>query len=212
MSQVLGPHRYFNQSSSTFILNNLEMGWWGVGLEKPLIWLNSLVWQLEKGRPRDGGYLPRVTQLLVAKLEFLAAILALDQPCHVCGKLAAKPHVPGLPSCRCLALNQGVLLFWSIMGPWFSSFSGNLSFHFVSKHLVNSWNMSDIVPVTGLTALNRKDPKLELWGGLWRSPQYDWLKCRGGFCPSGSGEGSSGAMVFEQRLKEEPGGGDSVLN
>lgn len=108
--------------------------------------------------------------------------------------------------------HQGVLLFWSIMGPWFSSFSGNLSFHFVSKHLVNSWNMSDIVPVTGLTALNRKDPKLELWGGLWRSPQYDWLKCRGGFCPSGSGEGSSGAMVFEQRLKEEPGGGDSVLN
>lgn len=53
------------------------------GLEKPLILLNSLVWQLVTVRLRWRD-LPRITQLLVAKRDFLAAILALDQPGHVC--------------------------------------------------------------------------------------------------------------------------------
>lgn len=38
------------------------------------------------------------------RLEFLASRLGLDQSCHVCRKLTAKPYVPGSPRCHRLAL------------------------------------------------------------------------------------------------------------
>lgn len=104
----------------------------------------------------------RVVQLLVADLDFLAAILALDQPCHVCWRLTAEPYVPGLPSRRCLALIREPSCFDLLRALNFVASLGICLFiHFVSIHLVSSWNVPSIVPVTELTALNRTDPKLD---------------------------------------------------
>lgn len=156
--------------------------------------------------------LPRVTQLLVAKLDFLAAILALAQPFVVCWKLTAKPYVSRLPSHHCLALfkeSSCLDLLWAL--GFVASLGTCLFIHFASKHLVSSWNVPGLVPVTELTAWNRTDAKFESWGGLWTSLEYGWVKYGEASAPLGLKKAPLGCSVWAETEGWVPDG-NSVLD
>ena len=79
-------------------------------LERPRIWLNSPLTTGERKAKRWGN-LPRVTQLLVARLEFLASRLSFGSvlPClqNVNCKALCSQFAQSSPS----GTHQGVLLF-----------------------------------------------------------------------------------------------------
>lgn len=69
-------------------------------------------------------------------------------PCLL--KFTAKPYVPGLSSHRCLALireSSCLDVLWAF--GFVASLRTCLFINSVSRHLVSSWNVPGIVPVTG---------------------------------------------------------------
>lgn len=152
MSQIYSPcssQTFISQSSSAFTcFSQLRVG------------INWITWQ--KVRPRDGIFLG--SHSVSSETGLLAAILALTQSCCICWKLTAKSSVSGLSVPHHLVLVTELDLLWV------PDFGTCLFIHWAIRHLVSSWNVPGIVPVTGLTVINRADPKLEAWGRLCR----DW--------------------------------------